>query len=207
MSHILTRNLTFQSNDLGEETTIMLTFDANVKSLYEDFFPGQQIRQDGYIQYSGDLHEPVFDGNITDAGTSIKINDNQKTSLTEANDIYHFSTPESGTPGILQLVLAIIFSFYFISLYFPPPGFISPGDLMPKPVLCFSDVGDGSHVTARFTPVLRLYVTSGYREIAIIRAAIDTPAIWSQDLTGLDESATWTLRRDAATGHYTLVPS
>ncbi|KAG2358943.1 hypothetical protein BDR07DRAFT_1611620 [Suillus spraguei] len=186
----------------------MLTFDANVKGLYEDFFPGQQIRQDRYIQCSGDLHEPlafyrlqVFDGNITDAGTSIKINDSQKTSLTEANDINHFSTPESGTPGVPQAVNNLG-AVQDIAV-----GFISPGDLMPKPVLYFSDVGDGSHVTARFTPVLRLYVTSGYREIAIIRAAIDTPAIWSQDLTGLDESATWTLRRDAATGHYTLVPS
>jgi len=101
---------------------------------------------------------------------------------------------------------------------------MSPGDLMPKPALYFNEVGyvvfpfflllqsahsakcrDGSHVTARFTPVLRAYITSDYQETAIIRGAIDTPAIWSQDLSGLAESTTWTVKRDPATGHYTIV--
>jgi hypothetical protein len=96
------------------------------------------------------------------------------------------------------------------------------GDLMPKPALYFKDVGyvifpvfhlqsahstkrrDGSHVTAKFTPVLRAYITSDYQETAIIRGAIDTPAIWSQDLAALSDSTTWNLTRDPATGHYTI---
>jgi hypothetical protein len=97
------------------------------------------------------------------------------------------------------------------------------GDLMPQPALYFNDVGyvifrlfflqsaystkrrDGSNVTAQFTPVLRAYITSDYQETAIIRGAIDTPAIWTQDLGAISESTTWNLNRDSATGHYTIV--
>ncbi|KAG2072240.1 hypothetical protein BDR04DRAFT_1096814 [Suillus decipiens] len=125
----------------------------------------------------------VVDGNIIDAETSVKINDSEKTSLTEANDVYHFSSPQAGTPGVLQAV---------------------------NNTGAVQDIAvglDGSHVTARFTPVLRAYITSDYQETAIIRGAIDTPAIWSQNLAGLAESTTWTLKRDLATGHYTLVQS
>ncbi|KAG2750702.1 hypothetical protein P692DRAFT_20831604 [Suillus brevipes Sb2] len=39
MAHLFTRNLAFQSNDLGKEVTLMLTFDAGMDGLYEDFFP------------------------------------------------------------------------------------------------------------------------------------------------------------------------
>jgi hypothetical protein len=96
---------------------------------------------------------------------------------------------------------------------------------MPKPALYFTDVGyvffrlfllqsaystqrrDGSNVTARFTPILRAYITSDYQETAIIRGAIDTPAIWMQDLAALSQSTTWTLARDPATGRYTMTQS
>ncbi|KAG2140365.1 hypothetical protein BD769DRAFT_1773018 [Suillus cothurnatus] len=221
MAHLFTRNLTFQSNDLGKEVTIMLTFDADMEGLYEDFFP--VVWKVSKFGKTGDLHEPVrqemqmmlmygayytyrlafskpqvVDGNIIDAETAVKINVNEKTNLTEANEIYHFSPPEAGPAGVLQAVnntgavqdMAV--------------GFMSPGDLMPKPALYFNEVGDGSHVTARFTPVLRAYITSDYQETAIIRGAIDTPAIWSRDLSGLAESTTWTLKRDPASGRYTI---
>jgi hypothetical protein len=93
---------------------------------------------------------------------------------------------------------------------------------MPKPALYFKEVGyvifpvfllqsahstkhrDGSHVTAKFTPILRAYITSDYQETAIIRGAIDTPAIWEHDLAALSDSTTWNLTRDPSTGHYTI---
>lgn len=210
MAHLFTRNLTFQSNDLGKEVTIMLTFDADMEGLYEDFFPvvwkvskfGKTGPYRAHMTYTSQLafsKPQVVDGNIIDAETAVKINVNEKTNLTEANEVYHFSPPEAGPAGVLQAVnntgavqdMAV--------------GFMSPGDLMPKPALYFNEVGDGSHVTARFTPVLRAYITSDYQETAIIRGAIDTPAIWSRDLSGLAESTTWTVKRDPATGHYTIV--
>ncbi|KAG2037048.1 hypothetical protein BDR03DRAFT_1011181 [Suillus americanus] len=232
MAHIFTRNLSFQSNDLGKEVTIMLTFDADMEGLYEDFFPVvwkvSKFGKTGgcsysfaaklltyisspvpgpyraHVTYTSQLafsKSQVVNENIIDAETCVKINAGEKTTLTEVNDIYHFSHPQAGTPGVLQAVnntggdqdIAV--------------GFMSKGDLMPQPALYFNGVGDGSQVTARFTPILRAYITSDYQETAVIRGAINTPAIWSHDLTGLAESTTWTLNRDAATGQYTIVQS
>ncbi|KAG2037046.1 hypothetical protein BDR03DRAFT_1092153 [Suillus americanus] len=212
MSHIFTRNLTFESNDLGKEATIMLTFDADMEGLYKDFFPvvwkvstfGQTGSYRARATYTSQLafsKPQVVDGNIIDAETSVKINVSEKTTLTEANDVYHFSPPQAGASGVLQAVNSTG-DVQDIAV-----GFMSPGDLMPKPALYFNGVGDGSHVTARFTPVLRAYITSDYQETAIIRGAIDTPAIWSHDLAGLAQSTTWTIKLDAATGHYTIVQS
>ncbi|KAG1846404.1 hypothetical protein DFJ58DRAFT_799177 [Suillus subalutaceus] len=190
----------------------MLTFDADMEGLYEDFFPvvwkvskfGKTGPYRAHATYTSQLafsKPQVVDGNIIDAETCVKINDSEKTTLTEANDVYHFSPPHAGVSGVLQAVNSTG-AIQDIAV-----GFMSPGDLMPKPALYFNGVGDGSHVTARFTPVLRAYITSDYQETAIIRGAIDTPAIWSQDLAGLADSTTWTLKRDAATGHYTMVQS
>lgn len=212
MSHLFTRNLTFQSNNLGKEATIMLTFDADMEGLYEDFFPvvwkvstfGKTGPYEAHATYTSQLafsKPQVVDGNIIDAETSVKINVSEKTTLTVANDVYHFSPPQAGVAGVLQAVNSTG-DVQDIAV-----GFMSPKELMPKPALYFNGVGDGSHVTARFTPVLRVYVTSDYQQTAIIRGAIDTPAIWSQDLAELAESTTWTLNRDAATGHYTIVQS
>ncbi|KAG2072238.1 hypothetical protein BDR04DRAFT_415729 [Suillus decipiens] len=214
MPRTFTRDLTFQSNDLGKETTIMLTFDADMKGLYEDFFPvvwmvskfGKTGTYDLQATYTSQLafsRPQVDDGGykITEAAVSVKINVGEKTSLTESNDIYYFSTPQPGTPDVLQAVNNTG-AIQDIAL-----GFISQGDLVPQSVLCFSGVGDGRQATAQFTPVLRLYITSDYQENAIIRSAITPPAIWSQDLTGLAKSTTWTLKYDAASGHYTLVQS
>ncbi|KAG2340262.1 hypothetical protein BDR05DRAFT_950540 [Suillus weaverae] len=195
MSHVFTRHLTFQANNLGKEASIMLAFDNNMEGLYEDFFPVVWK----CIQGLSDLHEPVVDGNLISAETSVKINDSEKTTLTEVNDVYHFSVPQAGTAGVLQAVNSTG------AVQDMAVGFINKGDLMPTPALYFNDVGDGSHVTARFTPVLRAYITSDYQETAILRGAIDTPAIWTHDLTALAESTTWNLERDAVTGHYTLV--
>jgi hypothetical protein len=95
-------------------------------------------------------------------------------------------------------------------------------DCIPMPALFFNDVGyvifrlfllqsaystnrrDNSHVTVKFTPILRAYITSDYRETDIIQSAMDTSAIWTEDLTALSEDTTFNLTRDSNTGHYML---
>ncbi|KAG1813789.1 hypothetical protein EV424DRAFT_1541646 [Suillus variegatus] len=212
MSHLFVRNLTFQSNDLGKEATLMLAFDADIEGLYEEFFPvvwkvskfgetGPYRTRATYTSQLAFSKPQVVDGNIVDAETAVKINVSERTTLTEANDVYHFSPPQPGASGVLQAVNATG-AIQDIAV-----GFVSPGDLMPQPALYFNGVGDGSHVTARFTPILRAYITSDYQETAIIRGAIDTPVVWSQDLAALAESTTWTLSRDPSNGHYTIVQS
>ncbi|KAG2037053.1 hypothetical protein BDR03DRAFT_958420 [Suillus americanus] len=141
----------------------------------------------------------VVDGNFISAGTSVQINVGQKTKLTEARGDYSFSTPEAGSSGFLQAVNNTG-AIQDIAV-----GFHNKGDLMPTPALYFDEVGDGSQVTAQFTPILRVYITSDYQETAILRGAIDTPAIWTQDLAALAEITTWNLKRDTGTGHYTIV--
>ncbi|KAG1799899.1 uncharacterized protein HD556DRAFT_1345730 [Suillus plorans] len=203
------KNLTFQSNDLGKEVTIMLAWSPNVEGLYEDVFPivwkvskfGKSGPYRATATYTAQLafaRAQVESGKVISAATSVNINNSEKTILTEANDVYHFSPPQAGTAGILQA------QNHTGSIQEIAVGFVNKGDFMPTPVLFFSDVGDGSRVTAKFTPVLRAYITSDYEETSILRGQVDTPAIWSQDLTGLAQNTTWNLSRDANTGRYTI---
>ncbi|KAG1864412.1 hypothetical protein F4604DRAFT_1928864 [Suillus subluteus] len=190
MSRPFIRNLTFQSNDLSKEATIMLALiNGNLKGplrgLLPDSLEGQHIREDGRATYTNQLafsKTQVVNGNVISAGTCVKIN-----------------PPQAGTSGVLQAVnktgavqdLAV--------------GFLNKGDLMPTPALYFNEVGDESSVKAQFTPILRVYITSDFQETAILRGAIDTPAIWTQDLAALAENTTWNLKHDTATGRYTVV--
>ncbi|KAG1819364.1 hypothetical protein EV424DRAFT_1323448, partial [Suillus variegatus] len=77
-------------------------------------------------------------------------------------------------------------------------------DFMPTPILYFSNVGDGSRVMAKFTLVLRAYITLDYEETSILQGQVNAPAIWSQGLTGLAQNTTWNLSHDVNTGCYTI---
>ncbi|KAG1813779.1 hypothetical protein EV424DRAFT_1415543 [Suillus variegatus] len=205
----------------------MLAWSPNVDGLYEDVFPivwkvskfGKSGPYRATATYTAQLafsRAQVESGKVISAATSVNINNGEKTTLTEANDVYHFSPPQAGTSGILQA------QNHTGSIQEIAVGFVNRGDFMPTPVLYFSDVGyvtfpifllqsvhntkfrDGSRVTAKFTPVLRAYITSDYEETSILRGQVDTPAIWSQDLTGLAQNTTWNLSRDANTGRYTI---
>ncbi|KAG1777508.1 hypothetical protein EV702DRAFT_1101677 [Suillus placidus] len=206
---LFTRNLTFQSNELGKDVSIMLTFNGAMEGLYEDFFPvvwkvskfGKTGSYSAKATYTSQLafsKPQVENGNIIDAATCVKINNSEKTTLTEANEVYQFSAPKAGTTGVLQAVNSTG-AVQDIAV-----GFMSKGQLMPTPALYFNGVGDGSHVTAKFTPILCAYITSDYQETAILRGAIDTPAIWSRNLAELSPSTTWSLTRDAASGKYMI---
>ncbi|KAG2128530.1 uncharacterized protein EDB93DRAFT_1184555 [Suillus bovinus] len=186
------RNLTFQSNNLGKEVTIMLAWSPNLDGLYQDVFPivwkVTKFGKDGPYRatatYTSQLafsRVQVESGKVISAATSVNIN-----------------PPESGPAGILQA------QNHTGAIQEIAVGFVNKGDFMPTPVLYFNDVGDGSRVTAKYTPVLRAYITADYEETAILRGQVDTPAIWSQDLTGLAQNTTWNLARDPNTGRYTL---
>ncbi|KAG2140323.1 hypothetical protein BD769DRAFT_1429492 [Suillus cothurnatus] len=211
MSAPFTRNLIIQSNDLGKEVTIMFALiNSDMQSLYQDRFPvvwkvskfgktGAYRTQLTYTNQLAFTKAQVADGNFISAGTSIKVNPGQKTTLTEANDVFSFSSPQSGSPGFVQ-AMNNTGSIQDIAV-----GFLNKGDFVPTPALYFDDVGDGSQVTAQLTPILRVYLTSDYQESTILRGAIETPAIWSQDLTGLAQHTAWNLKRDPSSGRYTLV--
>lgn len=210
MAHLFTRNLTFKSNNLSKKVTLMLTFDSDMDGLYEDFFPvvwkaitfeksGQCTARATYTSQLFFSKLQVVDGNIIDSETCVKINVGEKTSLTEVGGVCRFSLPLAGRAGVLRAVNNTG-AIQDIAV-----GFMTEGDCyMPTPALYFNDVGDNSHVTVKFTPILRAYITSDYRETDIIQSAMDTSAIWTEDLTALSEDTTFNLTRDSNTGHYML---
>ncbi|KAG2748127.1 hypothetical protein P692DRAFT_20834281 [Suillus brevipes Sb2] len=210
MANIFTRNLTFQSNNLEKEATLVLTFDVDTNGLYDEFYPvvwrvfsfrknGSYRNQATYTNQLAFFKPQVVEANIIDALACVELNVGEKTSLTEANDVYSFSSPVAGINDVLQAVnntddvqdIAV--------------GFMTRGDLMPKPVLYYNEVGDGSHVMAQLNTVLRAYITSDYEENTILRESIDTPELWSHDVAALPESTTWNLKYDSSSGRYTIV--
>ncbi|KIK40135.1 hypothetical protein CY34DRAFT_807502 [Suillus luteus UH-Slu-Lm8-n1] len=211
MANAFTRNLTFQSNDLGKDATLALTFDVDTNGMYDEFFPvvwkvfpfwknGSYRSQATYTNQLAFFKPQVaWDNSIIDALACVELNVGEKTSLTEANDVYSFSRPVAGIKDVLQAVnntedvqdIAV--------------GFMTRGDLKPKPSLYYPEVGDGSPIMAQFNTVLRAYITSNYQENAILREPIATFELWSHDLAALPENTTWNLKYDSSSGRYTIV--
>jgi hypothetical protein len=63
---------------------------------------------------------------------------------------------------------------------------------------------DGINVAAQCKPVLRVYVESDYQETEVLVDAIDSTAIWEQDLHRLFRNTTFNLGWDIFTGRCTL---
>ncbi|KAF9220772.1 hypothetical protein BS17DRAFT_820284 [Gyrodon lividus] len=207
MSAVFTRNLTFKTNNLGADATLMLTFDQNLTGLYHDKFPGQQFRRGPYtlratFQSQLAFVKPQVDGSdtIVDASTYKLINVGDKTSLTkDAKGVYHFSDVVDGEEGYLQAVNRCPL-VEDMSIGFTKPN----SGQEPTSVLYFKSIGNGAFIKAQFTPVLRAYITEQYQETQIIRAEVDTSSIWEKDLAGLDTNTTWVLTRDVASGSYKI---
>ncbi|KAG1734296.1 hypothetical protein EDB19DRAFT_1163203 [Suillus lakei] len=207
----IVRNLTFRSNDLGKETTILLAFDADMDGIYRKYMPvvwkvSTFAKSGPYsftVSYSNDLafaKAQTGSGNLVSASTYSKLKQGQQTTLTMGKDnLFSFSAPAEGTPNYIKAVnkTGLVQSIAV--------GFFNPlSPFSPVPALYFNEVGDGSNVTAQWKPVLRIYLESEYKETSVLKGAIDTPAIWTQDLHTLTESTTWDLTRDSGTGRYKL---
>ncbi|KAG1729035.1 hypothetical protein EDB19DRAFT_1913574 [Suillus lakei] len=227
MPNALVGDLTFQSKDLGTDTTLLLTFDSDMPGMYKDYFPvawrvttfGKDGSYSMLVTYEHQFalsKSQVDDGNITGAATGVEINLGQQTTLTKNGQVFSFSTPQAGLHGTLEAINNTGEN-QDITV-----GFMIPGQFLPKPALFFDNIKfdilplsllhqthsatyrNGSKITAQFTPKLRAYITSEYQEGAILRDAIQAPPIWVHDLTALEQSTTWNLTRDPATGHYTI---
>ncbi|KAG2094240.1 uncharacterized protein F5147DRAFT_840366 [Suillus discolor] len=123
------------------------------------------------------------DERIFSTGTSVKIDHGHKATLTKDKD--HFSPSQTGTSGVVQVFnnTGTVQDLAF--------GFIDNGELMPTPTLYFPNVEKDNSCTAKFTPVLRAYITSDYQEAEIFLGRCNT--LWSQDLTALTENTTWSV--------------
>ncbi|KAG2106668.1 uncharacterized protein F5147DRAFT_653894 [Suillus discolor] len=91
----LQRRLAF--NDLGKEVTIMLAWSPNLGGLYEDFFlivwRVSKFGKSGpyWATETHTTQAQVESGKVISAATSVNINNSEKTTLTKANNVYHFS--------------------------------------------------------------------------------------------------------------------
>ncbi|KAG1734285.1 hypothetical protein EDB19DRAFT_1727722 [Suillus lakei] len=212
----IVRNLTFQSNDLGEETTLLLVFDADMEDLYEKIYPvvwkvftfpktGQGRVQATYTNDLAFAEADVTDENLIQSYTDFQLKPGQKTTLTlgDGADNLSSSPPVDGTKGYLTAEnntgiiqdLAVGFSTPVQSLLTP---------FMYFPALFFKEVEDGSNATAQWKPVLRVYLESKYQETEVLVDAINSAAIWEQDLHQLFRNTTFNLERDSVTGRYTF---
>ncbi|KAG2150727.1 uncharacterized protein EDB93DRAFT_332169 [Suillus bovinus] len=213
-SGTLVRNLTFQSNDLGRETTILLVFDANVEGLCGTIYPvvwktftfPKTGSSSFEVTYTNDLAfftADIEDENVIRTFTKFKLKPGQKTTLSLKNesDTLSFSPPVDGTSGCLTaenktgLVQDLAVGF-FASSYFTANE--------PVPALFFKEVEDGSNATIQWKPVLRVYIESGYRETEVLVDAISSTAIWEHDLHQLFRNTTLNLERNRITGRCTL---
>lgn len=212
----IVRNLTFQSNDLGQETTILLVFDADVEGLYDTVYPVVwkvfTFPKTGSckfeVTYTNDLafaEADIEDGNLVQTFANFKLKPGQQTTLTmeDDSDNLSFSPPLDGTNGHLKAEnrtgltqdLAV--------------GFFNPKTQQffttkPDPALFFKEVEDGNDATAQWKPVLRVYLESDYQETEVLVDAIVSTAIWEQDLHRLFRNTTFNFEHDTLTGRCTL---
>ncbi|KAG1890828.1 hypothetical protein F4604DRAFT_1702589 [Suillus subluteus] len=111
----IARNLTFQSNDLGRETTILLVFDADVEGLYDTVYPVVwkvfTFPKTGSckfeVTYTNDLtfaEADIEDGNLVQTYANFKLKPGQQTTLTleDDSDTLSSSPPVDGTNGCLK---------------------------------------------------------------------------------------------------------
>ncbi|KAG8834611.1 hypothetical protein FRC17_008092 [Serendipita sp. 399] len=88
-------------------------------------------------------------------------------------------------------------------------GFVSDPGMPPIPVILFDSVGaevpsPDSGVVVRFAPLVSAYVTSQYEQGDVLREKIETPAIWSANMTNLKEYTTLFFSRNPTTGTYSF---
>ncbi|KIJ28786.1 hypothetical protein M422DRAFT_189328 [Sphaerobolus stellatus SS14] len=107
-----------------------------------------------------------------------------------------FQPPESGTAGVIQaLNQTNQRTDIGVGMYHHPQS-----------LLFLTNKLNNANVTAEFTPKLSAYVTTDYQENEVLRGAIQTGAIWQENLAKLPLVTSWIFKQDPATGEYKLQP-
>ncbi|KAG1794894.1 uncharacterized protein HD556DRAFT_1442681 [Suillus plorans] len=209
----IVRNLTFQSENLGRDTTILLVFDTDMEGLYDTIYPVVWKtftfpKTDWYsynVTYSDDLgfsKVRIGNRNLLDTLGHFKLKPGQKTTLSlNDDDDLRFSLPVNGTNDYLTAENETGFHQDLAVGFYDPSRTFTYG---PAPMLFFKEVGNGSKATAQCKPVLRIYVESDYRETEVLVDAIKSTAILEQDLHQLFRNTVFNLERNMLTGRYKL---
>ncbi|KAG1742157.1 hypothetical protein EDB19DRAFT_1907625 [Suillus lakei] len=202
------KKLTFESNNLGIDVDLLLTFDDQpIAELYKKYYPSafavRKFGADGTyrsdVVYRSQLAftKVVVSGDIIQsASTEVPINVGQSTILTK-EDVYSFSDPKTD-PLVPKKNIQCTNNAPFkedIGV-----GFIETDGDAPKTTLVWRGVGHGQKLNAEFTPTLRGYIGTDYKENSLIKGQVQTDRLFEQNLATLEEHTTWTITYDPTTG-------
>ncbi|KAG2125427.1 hypothetical protein DEU56DRAFT_570006 [Suillus clintonianus] len=203
------KKLNFESNDLGLDVDLLLTFDDQpLGELYTKYYPSafavRKFGADGPyrspVVYRSQLaFTKVIVSNdvIQSASTEVPINVGQSTILTLAEEIYRFSDPKTDALVPKKNIQCTNNAPYKEDI---GVGFIEKAGEAPKTTLVWRGVGHGQKLNAQFTPVLRGYIGTQYKENSLIKGQIETDCLFEQDLAKLEDSTTWIITYDSPTG-------
>ncbi|KIJ15347.1 hypothetical protein PAXINDRAFT_169155 [Paxillus involutus ATCC 200175] len=210
-SPVYSKTLTFKTNNLGTDATLMLTFNKDIHNLHRETFPlcwkVSSFGKEGPYSIRLTFHNQlafvkpqVQRGVIIDASTYKLINVDQKTTLTkDDNNVYHFSDVVKGEDGYLEVLNGCPLREDLLIGFTDPDGIQDPA-----PLLYFDNVGHEELIKAQFQPFLRAYITEQYQDSEIIEAEVSTSFFWEMDLASLDPSTTWLLTYSKSEGTYKI---
>jgi len=209
---VYTRSLDFRCNDLGKKAILVLTFNSDdIPDIYKTVFPtalkvttfpesGNYNFKFKYKSLLGFTRAQVSrSDSVEPASTYIPVDVGHETTLTKEDDAYHFSKPQSITKDTQIVAENLTGEKQNIGVGFFADTPMDP----PLTTLLFKGVGNKSSAQIEFTPVLRCFIVSGYKEGEVLKGPIGTP-LFSEDLSQLDEETVWRVTYDNATGEFTI---
>jgi hypothetical protein len=209
MSDYYTKQLTFSSNDLGADATLVLTFDKPVDGLFRDKFPvvlktfafpaaDASIASITYRNQLGFLQAQVASDTTIVGSASQVLEPSETTTLVEVDGGFSWTNPVPGSVGYYGAVNGTSQNVD-VALGFAQ----NPGQPL-TPALYWNALSPAASTQAQFSPVLRAYITDQYRDQQLIRGEIPSSLLFEQDLSTLDDRTNWVLSYDANTGAFAI---
>ncbi|KAG1742173.1 hypothetical protein EDB19DRAFT_1907639 [Suillus lakei] len=205
----LVKTLTFESTDLGIDVDILLTFDDQpMAGMYKNYFPSafavRKFGPDGTyrsdIKYRSQFaFTKVVPSNdiIQSTLTYVSINVGQSTILTKEDDVYSFSDPKidpSAPKNNIQCTNNAP-SKEDIGV-----GLIEKDGEVPQTALVWRGVEPEGKLIPEFTPILRGYIGTDYKQDSLIRGQVETDRLFEQNLDILEDHTTWVITYDPSIG-------
>ncbi|KAG1844490.1 hypothetical protein F4604DRAFT_1979216 [Suillus subluteus] len=208
------KKLTFESNDLGIDVNLLLTFDDQsiadglYKSCYPSAFAVRKFGAEGTyradVTYRSQLaftKVTVSNDVIQSASTNVPINVGQSTILTKEGEVYRFSDPKTDSSVPEKNIQCTNNAPFKEDI---GVGFIEKEGDAPKTTLVWRDVARGQKLNSEFTPVLRGYIGTDYQENCLIKGQVETDRLFEENLAALDDQTTWAITYDFSTGVFSI---
>ncbi|KAG1884354.1 hypothetical protein F4604DRAFT_204992 [Suillus subluteus] len=202
------KKLTFESNDLGIDVDLLLTFDDQpIADLYKKYYPSaymvrkfeaEGIYRADVIYRSQLAFTKVIMSNdvIQHASTEVPISVGQSTILTKEGEVYRFTDPKTDASVPKNNIQCTNNAPFKEDI---GVGFVEKEGDAPKTTLVWRGVGHGQKLNAEFTPILRGYVGTGYKENSLIEGQVETERLFEENLAALDDHTTWVITYDPST--------